>query len=169
MFKDGQKYCALRTTNHEIFICQIEMATVQVHPISFTSPKRVSAEFCDCYLRAGLELYLFSFTKLSRCIMLHRGVHCEPEYCVWVLIEAFGSAMRCYADQHGYLWLSVDQPGLAACCLWRFGWLCEEMSRHGFRRWPPRLPAVIFRCLLTEVSEALRGPRPPKAVSEWLV
>lgn len=27
------------------------------------------------------------------------------------------------------------------------------MSQHGLRRWPPRLPAVIFRCLLTEVSE----------------
>lgn len=31
---------------------------------------------------------------------------------------------------------------------------------------PPRLPAVIFRCLLTEVSEPSEDAEPPKAVSE---
>lgn len=49
------------------------MATVQVHPISFTSPKRASVEFCDCYLIAGLQLYLF-FNQTEE---LHQhGVYC---------------------------------------------------------------------------------------------
>lgn len=159
MFRDCQRQCALRTTNHEIFICQIEMATVQVHPISFLRAPKESPQDSVIVISGwitNIYLFILSFFFFNKTEQVHhaapRSVLCA-QHCVWVLIEAFGSAMRCYADQRGYLWLSVDQPGLAACCLWRIGWLYEEMSHHGFRRWPPRLPAVIFRCLLTEVSK----------------
>lgn len=75
---------ALRTTNHEIFISMTEMATGQVHPISFMSLIRILQLLPQCRIT---HIYFEWMHHAS--VLCVRGAVC---------VGSHGSGMRCYAD-----------------------------------------------------------------------
>lgn len=88
---------ALRTTNHEIFISMTEMATGQVHPISFMSLIRILQLLPQSRIT---HIYVFFF--LSGCIMrvcCVCGVLCVcGGLCVCVLMEVGCAVMQISVD-----------------------------------------------------------------------